>query len=175
MTTIDGINIGVSGHQERAGIDWKWVGRALRNEFARVGKISTAFSSLAVGSDQVFAEVAISVGITVVAVLPMEGYERYFEGQNLAKYRRILNRSERVQLQASGDPERAFFEAGKFVVDKSDLLFAIWDGEPADGLGGTADIVAYAEKSSRNIIQIDPIKRKIRRGIAEIRRPTSKK
>jgi hypothetical protein len=173
MTTDGGISIGVSGHQKRAGIDWNWVAGALRSELAKTGPISAAFSSLAAGSDQVFADVAISLGIAVVAVLPMEGYERYFEGQDLAKFRRILNRSERVQLKWSGDPERAFFEAGKFVVDKSDLLFAIWDGEPADGLGGTADIVDYAEKSSCKIIQIDPIERQIRRGLAEIKRPTA--
>jgi hypothetical protein len=160
-------------YQDRPGIDWNWVAGTLRSEFARTGRISNAFSSLAVGSDQVFADIAISLGITVVAVLPMEGYERHFEGQDLARYRRILNRSERVQLKWNGDPERAFFEAGKFVVDKSDLLFAIWDGEPADGLGGTADVVDYAEKSSCKIIQIDPIKRQVRRGLAEIKRPTA--
>lgn len=171
MTSNVGINIGVSGHQNRAGIDWKWVAAALRAEIVKSEKIAKAFSSLAVGSDQVFADVAVSLGIAVVAVLPLEGYERYFDGENLANYRRLLGRSQRIQLKWSGDPERAFFEAGKYVVEKSDILFAIWDGEPSDGLGGTADIVAYAEKSSRKIIQIDPVKRQVRRGIAEIRRP----
>jgi hypothetical protein len=156
-------NIGVSGHQMRPGIHWDWVAAALRTEIAKTGKIGKAFSSLAAGSDQIFAEVAISLGIKVVAVLPMEGYEKYFEGKNLATYRRLLGRSRRVQLKWSGDPQRAFFEAGKYVVENSDILFAIWDGEPADGLGGTADIVQYAEKKTCRIVQINPIRKEVNR------------
>ncbi len=34
---------------------------------------------------------------------------------------------------------------GLVVVERCDLLLAIWDGHPAHGLGGTADIVAYAD------------------------------
>jgi len=170
MTSNLGISIGVSGHQDRPGIDWDWVAAALRSEIAKAGRIVKAFSSLAVGSDQVFADVAIGLDIPVVAVLPLEGYERYFDGKQLANYRRLLNRSQRVQLKRNGNPQRAFFEAGKYVVERSDILFAIWDGQPADGLGGTADIVDYAEKSACNIIQINPVKNQIRRGIAEIRR-----
>lgn len=171
MTADEGINIGVSGHQSRPDIDWDWVAGALRSEIAKAGRIARAFSSLAVGSDQVFADVAIGLNIPVVAVLPLMGYERYFVGKELANFRRLLSRSQRVQLKWSGDPQRAFFEAGKYVVEKSDILFAIWDGEPADGLGGTADIVEFAEKSARKIIQINPVKDQIRRGIAEIKRP----
>jgi hypothetical protein len=169
MTDV-GISIGVSGHQNRPGIDWDWVAGALRSEIAKVGRIAKAFSSLAVGSDQVFADVAVGLNIPVVAVLPLVGYERYFEGKELTNYRRLLSRCQRVQLKWSGDPQRAFFEAGKYVVEKSDILFAIWDGEPAEGFGGTADIVEFAERSARRIIQINPLKDQIRRGIAEIKR-----
>lgn len=169
MTTDLGVNIGVSGHQRRPGIDWDWVAATLRKEIIRAGQIAEAFSSLAVGSDQVFADITIGLEIAHVAILPLEGYERYFDGKDLANYRRLLSRSRRVQLKWSGDPQRAFFEAGKYVVQHSNILFAVWDGEPSDGLGGTADIVEYAEKSPCKIIQIDPVKRRIRRGIAEIK------
>jgi hypothetical protein len=30
-------------------------------------------------------------------------------------------------------------------VNRSDRLLAVWDGKPAQGLGGTGDIVAYAK------------------------------
>lgn len=124
---------------------------------------SKAYSSLATGSDQVFAEAAINLEIPVVAVLPFEGYERYFRGSDLADYRRLLAQCEVIQLGWKGDPERAFFEAGKFVVENCEMIFAIWDGEGAEGLGGTADIVAYASRLSRKIIHIDPIAQRIRR------------
>jgi hypothetical protein len=35
-------------------------------------------------------------------------------------------------------------EGGKVVVDRAEVLIAVWDGLPARGLGGTADVVAYA-------------------------------
>jgi hypothetical protein len=34
------------------------------------------------------------------------------------------------------------------VVEASELLVAVWDGEPARGLGGTADVVAYAREGA---------------------------
>ncbi|KJC53463.1 hypothetical protein UB31_08590 [Bradyrhizobium sp. LTSP849] len=163
MTTSAGLAIGVSGHQSRPGIDWEWVSSSLRSEIVKSERIVKAYSSLAVGSDQIFAEIVLSLGISNIAVLPLAGYERYFEGPDLATYRRLLGRSQRVQLKWSGDSHRAFFEAGKYVVDNSNVLFAIWDGKPADGLGGTADIVHYAGKRPCRIVQINPIEKEIRR------------
>jgi hypothetical protein len=44
-----------------------------------------------------------------------------------------------------GEDENASYEAiGRHVVRNSDLLIAIWDGEPARGRGGTGDIVSFA-------------------------------
>jgi hypothetical protein len=40
----------------------------------------------------------------------------------------------------------AYERAGRYVVDRCDALIAIWDGEKSRGQGGTADIVAYAQK-----------------------------
>jgi hypothetical protein len=157
------MHVGVSGHQHRPGIDWSWVNRAVRSQLSNFMGATKAYSSLATGSDQVFAEAAIHLKIPVVAVLPLEGYERYFEGSDLADYRRLLAQSEVVQLGWNGDPERAFLEAGKFVVENCEVLFAIWDGEGAEGLGGTADIVAYASRLSRTIIHINPIAQRIGR------------
>ena len=49
-----------------------------------------------------------------------------------------------------------FLEAGKYVVDACDLLFAVWDGETAEGRGGTGDVVAYAQRKRRPIIHMNP-------------------
>ena len=157
------MHVGVSGHQRRPGIDWSWVSGAVHSQLSNLVGVTKAYSSLATGSDQVFAETAINLKIPVVAVLPLEGYERYFRGADLADYRRLLDLCEVTQLGWKGDPERAFLGAGKFIVENCDVLFAIWDGESAEGLGGTADIVAYASRLSRTIIHIDPITQRIGR------------
>ncbi len=46
--------------------------------------------------------------------------------------------------------------AGRAVADRSDLLLAVWDGAPAAGLGGTADIVRYAEERGKAVEIIWP-------------------
>jgi hypothetical protein len=155
------MKIGITGHQYRAGIDWDWVRTAMRMELAKIANVGRAYSSLAVGSDQTFAEVALGLLIPVSAVLPLEGYERFFEGEGLSTFRRLLSRCEKIELRWKGSPDRAFFEAGRGIVDYCDILFAVWDGENSKGLGGTADIVEYALGKSKRVIHLNPITKTI--------------
>ncbi len=76
---------------------------------------------------------------------------------------RLLGRCEVVRLAGETDPERAFFKAGQFIVDQCDLIMAVWDGEKADGKGGTGDVVQYAHEISRTVTYIDPISRAVNR------------
>jgi len=62
--------------------------------------------------------------------------------------------SDQIQLPYPGPSEEAFFAAGREIVEHCDLLFAVWDGAPARGLGGTADIVAFAMDRGRKTIQL---------------------
>lgn len=151
------MRVGITGHQARNGIDWSWVRDTIRLELARVDNIEQCLTSLAVGSDQVFAEVAFELRIPVLAVIPLSGYERYFKGNDLAKYRILLSQCEVMHLHSAGDDEQAFLEAGKKIVEKSDMMFAVWDGKRATGRGGTADIVIIAQKQSKPVLHINPI------------------
>lgn len=155
------MKVGITGHQKRDGIQWPWVRETICAELRRAGNVTRALSSLAVGSDQEFATAAISLGIPVTAVIPLEGYERFFEGPAVAWYQQLLGQCEVMQLHWQGEPERAFFEAGKFVVDHCDMLFAVWDGRKAEGLGGTGDIVDYARQKKRTVIHIEPISKTV--------------
>src|SRR6266850_2059881 len=66
---------------------------------------------------------------------------------DLEKFRLLLQRAETVEKLPFHKPsEDAFFAAGRRVVENSDILLAVWDGKPAKGKGGTADIVEYARK-----------------------------
>jgi hypothetical protein len=53
--------------------------------------------------------------------------------------------------------EKAFYEAGKEVVNRSEILIAVWDGKAARGLGGTADIVHFAQSRSKRVLHLDTI------------------
>ena len=157
------MRVGITGHQKREGIQWPWVRETICTELCRAEDVTQALSSLAAGSDQEFAKAAISLGIPVTAVIPLEGYERFFKGPDLGAYQQLLDQCATVQLNWQGDSEHAFFEAGKFIVDQCDVLFAVWDGEKAEGLGGTGDIVDYARLQGRPVTHIEPISKIVRR------------
>jgi hypothetical protein len=62
-----------------------------------------------------------------------------------------------VRLPFSTPTEAAFLRAGEVVVEMSDLLIAVWDGKPARGLGGTADVVRYSLDQGTPVFHINPI------------------
>lgn len=154
--------IAISGHQVRPGIDWEWTELEIRKVFERHMPIERAFTSLAIGSDQVFARQALALGVPVTAVLPLPEYERFFKGDNLLAYKALLSRCDLVVLTGSGNEQQSFFEAGRHVADSAELLIAVWDGKPAVGLGGTADIVRHCVDSGRPVVHINPITRTVR-------------
>ncbi len=96
-------SVGVSGHQARTGIDWEWVAKSVGDVLREKAPVSRVFSSLAAGSDQVFAEEALAQGIPVTAFIPFPDYERCFT-EGLGRYRELLSRCERVVLDGAHTP-----------------------------------------------------------------------
>jgi hypothetical protein len=56
----------------------------------------------------------------------------------------------------AGERPQAYKAAGLFMLTKIDLLIAIWDGEHAAGIGGTAQIVERALADGIPVVRIDP-------------------
>ncbi len=157
------MKIGVSGHRARDGADWLWVREAMIDVFLDHNN-AIGWSSLAEGADQIFAEVALAFGGGLVSVIPFQtSYENEFAGRHRAKYEATLAKSRKV-IGVNGDTrEAAFFAAGKKVVKACDLMVLVWDGAPARGPGGTADIAEYAKVKRKPTIWLDPIDRRIER------------
>jgi hypothetical protein len=155
------MRIGVTGHQRRPEIDWNWVKKEIGAALSELKDVDGAYTSLAVGSDQIFAQAALRHNIKVIAVIPLPrpDYEKYFKDGDLETYYDLLGRSEVIELKGDPDHEKAFFQAGIYIADHADKLIAVWDGNPALGLGGTADIVAYAQSRGRPILHINPVRR----------------
>ena len=116
-------------------------------------------TSLAIGADQIFAEVVLAQGGAIEAVIPFSDYERTFENdQDLQNYRRLLGAAAAVRiLEPSESEEAAYLRAGKLLVERSDLLLAVWDGMPGHGKGGTADIVKYAIVLHKRWVHFNPM------------------
>jgi len=154
------MKIGVTGHQERNGIEWEWVRKEI-DKFLWGKNSLRGYSSLAAGTDQVFAECVLFRNGILIAVIPGVGYRKLFTGQSLEKFDRLLAMSEKIELSSDEPSEHSFLEAGKWIARNSDMMVAVWDGEPAEGRGGTGDIVTYALSLGKLVHHIDPIKKTI--------------
>jgi hypothetical protein len=156
------VRIGVTGHQhlDDSG-GWPWVEGAIRGFLAGAEPPLVGITSLAMGADQLFAREVLRAGGTLHVVVPFPDYGSTFsDGAARDEYERLLDRAGRAEvLPRLETDEHSFFAAGKRVVDLSDALVAVWNGRPAAGLGGTADVVGYAARLGRRIHHVDPVKR----------------
>ncbi len=150
--------LGATGHQSIPPEAVTFVEEALARTIAAAPGPVGGVCSLAAGADQLFAEAIRARGGTIVVVVPCDGYEDAFaREEDRRRYERLLGEAkELVRLENPRPSEQAFLEAGKRVVDMSDRVLAVWDGQPAHGVGGTADAVAYARKLGKDLEVIWP-------------------
>ncbi|WP_084425609.1 hypothetical protein [Kibdelosporangium aridum] len=149
--------VGVSGHQRLPDAARLHADRTIREILAAVPGSLVGLSSLAEGADQLFAEILVDLGGTLHAVVPAKGYDATFSGAALDRFQRLLSAADIVTVLDHPEPgEAAYDDAGKFVAENSELLIAVWDGQPARGLGGTADAVAHARRFDRQVVIVWP-------------------
>ncbi len=140
------MRVGVTGHQSLPRRSVPVIQSMLEQLLAKQPAPLTCVTSLAQGADQICAAIALRQGSSLHVVVPCAQYEESFTtAAALQQFNTLLSESASVETLSFPHPsEEAFLAAGRRVVDLSDLLAAVWDGEPARGKGGTADIVAYA-------------------------------
>jgi len=158
------MRVGFSGHQWRTGIDWNWVKSAIGKSLSTIPDEFDSLCSLAAGADQLFARCVTERGGRLITILPRDDYESFFDNPaDLSSYRELLQAaSEQIELHDSGKPEESFFRAGAYITEHVDALMVVWDGKPAQGFGGTADIVRFAEQRRCPVLHINPVSREIR-------------
>ena len=137
--------VGVTGHRDLSATTRDLVAAALAAELGELDGLS-GISSLAEGADQLFAERVLDAGGALVAVIPCAAYGGTFSTEaGAATYRALRARADEIiELPYPAPSEEAFWAAGRRVVSLADVLLAVWDGSPSGGLGGTADVVAFA-------------------------------
>ena len=155
------MRVGLTGHQDIGSeSDTDWVRRTLEHE-ARRPELTEGAMSLARGADQLYATLLQRVGKPFMVVLPCVHYEKTFtEKDDVERYRALIEQARQiVRLDFIEPSEEAFWAAGQRVVELSEYLLAVWNGLPAKGLGGTADVVEYAIARGIRVMHIDPLKR----------------
>ncbi len=118
-------------------------------------------SPLAAGADQIVAEEALALGWELHAPLPFphQVYAEDFDELTKMRFRSLLERASAVielpGTRATPATARAAYAAvGNQVVNDSDLLLAIWDGDDGRGEGGTFDVITMARERNIPIIWI---------------------
>ena len=145
--------------------------------FAADPPLLRVISPLAEGADRLVAQVAldgqpalpIAVDLQCPLPFPVESYRLDFIEQSskdafdalLARATAIVELpGERRQPDAPEDaPDlqgAAYATVGEYVIDHSDLVLALWDGGPARGVGGTAEVVARARAQGVPVLHVDP-------------------
>lgn len=105
-------------------------------------------TGMALGADQMAAEVAIYQEIPFLAAIPHEGQAARWAKANIQKYLNLLEYASEIEVLAP-EPE-GFYEAvkalharNKWMVDRASALVAMWNGSKK---GGTAHCVGYARR-----------------------------
>jgi len=146
--------IGFTGHRHLKNPEA--VATALKAELAarqKTGGEIIAISSVAIGADTIFAEAVIQAGIKWIVILPMarELFRDDFTQEDWARAERLMAQAAEVRILGGTERPQVYIDVGKATVDDSTCLFAVWDGKPAQGPGGTAEIIAYARNLGREV------------------------
>jgi hypothetical protein len=163
-----GLSIGITGHRRHR---LKVPDRVLMQRILdviellrRAGKFTSAgsieiISALAEGADEIAARAALKAGCRLTALIPFkpEDYEVTFSSKaHRAVFRDLMRKADsRIVLHGSlRHANTAYVAVGIKTLDRSDFVVTIWDGEPAQGRGGTPEILQSALKRRRPIIWI---------------------
>jgi hypothetical protein len=160
--------VGFSGHRQVA--DKPGAAAAIRSALESLRRETSGewigLSSVAVGSDQMFVDQVLGLGMSwhVILPLPRAEFQKDFNAVEWADVERTLTQAEHTRvISESGAREDAYLDCGMETVNDSDVLLALWDGQAARGKGGTADVVDYAKSLGKPVVIIDAATLEIRR------------
>ena len=133
--------------------------------FASGDPILRAISPLAEGTDRIFAEQALALGWELCCVMPFaqDEYENDFqpavalEDDSLQRFRDLRARA-RVCFQLDGsraEEAAAYGAGGRVVLNQSDLLIVVWDGQRQDKRGGTEETMDEARRKGVPVLWIE--------------------
>ncbi|WEV27166.1 hypothetical protein OYE22_19655 [Streptomyces sp. 71268] len=152
------MRLGITGHRGLPAQVEEKVRALLADEIRQFAPAELCgVSCLADGPDAWFVEMVIEHGGRCEAVVPAEEYRAGLPAWHHATYDALLARATRVHSTGLRRSDAQAHMAGsEILVGLVDRLIAVWDGLPARGYGGTADVVAYAERTGVPVTVVWP-------------------
>lgn len=132
---------------------WQEVHRYIKDGY------STFYCGAARGADILWGEIILAEKETncpelkLICVIPFKKQTRGWGIIEKMRYRELMLRSDRI-VQLYDSYQRGCYRArNHYMIDNSDVLIAIYNGEPKDG---TACTVEYAKRQGKEIVIINP-------------------
>ncbi len=150
--------LAITGHRGLPQTTERLVESALRAEVSRhaAGEL-VGLSCLADGADTLFADAVLNAGGSLVVVVPAARYREGLPAEHHATYDALLDRAvEVIRLDRTESDTQAHMDASLYMIGQADELVAVWDGKPARGYGGTADVIDAARERGVPIAVIWP-------------------
>ena len=147
------LTLAITGHRDI--IETEELRRDVKTYFEKLIKENetteiTLLSPLADGADRFVAKIFLELqkeheGLGLVVPMPFSK-ERYlldFDERSKKEFLALLEKVDGAfQIPSMGD--KPYAELGRYIVNVSDVLLALWDGTYNGKAGGTGDVVAYS-------------------------------
>ncbi|MFR8901511.1 SLOG family protein [Hominenteromicrobium sp.] len=126
--------------------------------------ITRFFTGCALGTDLWAGEAVLFLknqhqDMKLICVVPFAGQEKQWSAEQQGRYFRLLNRSTHVITLAPDLAGRkmadCYFQRNQYLVNHSDLLFAVYDME-FEGHSGTEYTVRYARSQGKPVLFLHP-------------------
>ncbi len=150
--------LAITGHRGLPQVTERLVEAALRAEVGRyAGGELVGLSCLADGADTLFAHAVLDAGGSLTVVVPAAQYREGLPAEHHATYDALMDRAvEVIRLDRTESDSQAHLDASLHMIEQADELVAVWDGKPARGHGGTADVVDAARERGVPVAVIWP-------------------
>ena len=151
--------VGFTGHRK---VPYETKSRQVIRDFLAHQKeshhgILYGICSAAAGGDQLFAESCLELNIPLRILLPRpaEQFRADFDEASWQRTVRIMENAISVEVTGRQEAQNEqYYDCGIQTVAESQLLVALWDGQPSRGFGGTQEIVSYARKTGHPVAWI---------------------
>lgn len=163
--------IGITGHRphklnlDRLDHIASDIGRVLRSIRARIGNEGpppVLVTSLAEGADTIAADAALAAGYELLSPIPFPAghYARDFAaGKPLDDFRRLMGIATVFACTTSrldlADETEGYIAASDAMLDRSQALLVVWDGEPTNLKGGAYDTMLKALSRGMPVLRMD--------------------
>lgn len=141
----------------------------LSEKSAAKGGTIELLTGVAAGADLEAAEVAgeLEIPLHVMLPVPESMFERDFAGELASDWPRAMRLIEAAQAGrdggtfriAGGDNTRpdCYHEANLQMINSTDVIVAVWNGESADGVGGTGELIDEVKRLGKPYVVVDPV------------------